>query len=359
MAIDKNDSLAYRLWAVTTRVVIGVVSLAAAIWLAVVTSPLFDVLVISALLAYLLYPLVCLLKRRTRLNHLWSTRLVYLAFLLILAGIPTGIGAIAAGMFRRLQTDLAAALGALREWASRPIVLLGYSLQPRAWLDNLEQLFGSALAALPSGSFDVLSSVTTNLLWGTVILVILYYLLRDGPSIKPWLAGLAPQTLQPEIRHLLDEVDHVWSVFLRVQLLLFVILSTLVIGGSLLVIWLFQSGHLDFSPLVFVLLLVLVYAGAQQVDNLWLRPQWMGKELKLHPGLAYLGLAGALALSGPLATLIILPCMATVQVVGRYIRRKALGTDPWPTTAAEGAPVAASSAASEPTNNSNQTKGAL
>jgi predicted PurR-regulated permease PerM len=329
---DRGDSPTNRLRLATTRIVIGAGSLVAVVWLAMAASPLIDVLLISALLAYMLYPLVRLLERRTRLSHAQSTVCVYVLFLLVLAGIPAGIGAIAAGQFRRFQADLGAALDALREWISRPITVLGYSLYTQTLIENLEQSLGGALAALPGGSFDMLSSVTTNLLWGTVILISLYYFLRDGQSIKPWLAELAPPTYQPEIRRLLDEIDRVWGVFLRVQLLLFVILSVLIIGGSWLVIWLFQSGFLGFSPLVFVLLLAMVYIGAQQVDNLWLRPQWMGKELRLHPGLVYVGLASALALSGPLAALIIVPCMATVKVVGRYVRCKMLGSDPWPAT---------------------------
>ena len=332
VTMDRSDNPTDKLRLATTRFAIGAGSLVAVVWLVVAASPLFDVLLISGLLAYTLYPLVRLLERRTRLNHAQSTGWVYVLFLLILAGIPAGIGAIAAGQFRRFQADLGAALEALREWVSRPITVLGYSLHTETLVENLEQSLGGALAALPGDSFDMLSSVTTNLVWGTVILISLYYLLKDGPLIKPWLAGLAPAAYLPEIRRLLDEVDRVWGVFLRVQLLLFVILSVLIAGGSWLVILLFQSGLLGFSPLVFVLLLVLVVTGAQQVDNLWLRPQWMGKELRLHPGLVYVGLASALALSGPLAALIIVPCMATVKVAGRYVRCKLLGIDPWPET---------------------------
>ena len=332
MTTDRGDNPVDKFRLAATRFVIGGISLVAVVWFAVAASPLFDVLLISALLAYVLYPLVRLLERRTRLNHAQSTGLVYVLFLLILAGIPASIGAIAAGQFRRFQADLRVALDALREWISRPITVLGYSLYTETLVENLEQSIGAALAALPGGSFDMLSSVTTNLLWGTVILISLYYLLKDGPLIKPWLTGLSPVTYQPEIRRLLDEIDRVWGVFLRVQLLLTVILSVLIAGGSWLVILLFQSGFLDFSPLVFVLLLVLVVTGAQQVDNLWLRPQWMGKELRLHPGLVYVGLASALALSGPLAALVIVPCMATLKVIGRYARCKMLGIDPWSAT---------------------------
>lgn len=266
-------------------------------------------------------------------NTTWShtTRiLVTIAILLALAGIPTTLGAIAVSHFRRLQTDFAAAIDALRQWPLISINILGYTLLPQTLLDNLGRFADSALAALPSGSFDVLSGVTTNLLWGLTILVSLYYLLKDGPKIKPRLVGLAPDEYQAEFQHLLDELDNTWGMFLRAQLLILVILAILMGGGTLLVIWLFQTDLLVFSPFAFILLLILVYAAAQQIDNLWLHPQLMGNRLHLHPGLVFVGLAGALALSGALGVIVVVPCMATAKTVGRYVRCKMLGLAPWP-----------------------------
>ena len=78
------------------------------------------------------------------------------------------------------------------------------------------------------------------------------------------------------------------------------------------------------------MLLILVYAGAQQVDNLWLRPQLMGKKLSLHPGLVFAGLTGALVVSGFLGALLIVPLMATIRVVGGYIYARLLDLPPWP-----------------------------
>ncbi len=318
------------IWPPTTRILVIAIILVGAIWLAVVASPLLEALVISALLAYLLDPVVGLLMRRARLNRPLAAGCVYVLFLLILAGIPTALGVVTVGQFHRLETEFVAAIDALKRWLFRPVTVLGYQLRPRVLLDNLEQSANSALAALPGGSFGILSDVTTNLLWGLVILVSLYYFLKDGPKIKPWLVGLAPADYQDEIQHLLDEIDNVWRIFLRVQLFIFVVLTVLIAMGTILVIWLFRAGLLPWSPFVFILLLVLVYTAAQQVDNLWLRPQLMGRQLRLHPAVVFVGLTGALALSGVLGTVIVVPCMATAKVVGRYLHRKLLGLPPWP-----------------------------
>ena len=202
-------------WSPTTRILVVTVILLGAVWLAVMASPLLNALVISALLAYLLDPVVRLLTRRTRLNRSLTAVFVYLLFLLVLASIPATLGAVAVDQFHHLETDFAAAVDALRQLLFQPINVLGYQLYPQTLLDNLEQFAGNALTALPGGSFDVLSDVTTNLLWGLVILVSLYYFLKDGPRIKPWLVGLAPGEYQAEMRRLLDEIDKVWGSILE------------------------------------------------------------------------------------------------------------------------------------------------
>ena len=147
----------------------------------------------------------------------------------------------------------------------------------------------------------------------------LYYFLKDGHKLIPWLIQLWPSQYQPDIRRLFDEMDEVWSVFLRVQLLMFLILGILMGMGFLLVIWLFRSGLIPFSPLMLIVLLVLVVTLAQQVDNLWLRPQLMGKSLRLHPGLVFVGLTGALMVGGLLAAFFVVPLMATAKILGQYI----------------------------------------
>lgn len=298
--------------------------------MAIVLNPLLNALLIAALLAYLLDPLVRLLMRRTRLTRPRGAGLVFVFFILLLASLPAALGTVVVGQFQRIMTELVEAVTALERWIAQPIELLGYRIYPQLLLDNLEQAAGSVLSTLPEGSFNILSGVTTNLLLGLVVLVSVYYFLKDGPKIKSWLVDFAPTAYRGDVQRLLDEIDEVWGVFLRVQLLIFVVLAILMAGGTFSVIWLFRTGLLAFSPLGFILLLILVYAAAQQVDNLWLRPQLMGRRLHIHPGLVFAGLTAALVVGGVLGALIIVPLMATVMVIGRYIYSQLLDLPPWP-----------------------------
>ncbi len=320
-------------WSITTRVLILVMLLVMGVWIAAVASPLLQAVGISALLAYLLDPAVRFLMRRARMRRSWAAAVTFLLFLLVLLGIPAWLGTVAVTQLIRVETDFLAAVEEFGSWLTQSVVIFGYSFHLPDLLSDLPALLGDMLAILPGGSLNILSSVTTNLLWGSAVLITLYYFLKDGPRIKPWLSDLAPGVYQVEIRQLLDEVDRIWGKFLRVQLLIFVILAVLAAAGTLLVVWLFRSGLLEWSLLGFLLMLLLVYTAVQQVDNLWLRPQFLGKQLRLHPGIVFVGLIGALALSGVMGALVIVPIIATGKVVGRYVHRKLLGLPPWPVIA--------------------------
>jgi predicted PurR-regulated permease PerM len=311
------------------------VLLVAGVWLAYVASPLLLSIGLAAILAYLLNPLVDRLTQRTRLPRSGAAAIVFTLVLLALIGIPVGVGTAVVNQIGDLGADLLAAITQIEEWLFQPVTILGFELNAQDYLDEFNQMITNALEIVPGGSFNILASVTTNLLWGTMVLVTLYYLLKDSPQIKPWLLHLVPEAHQPEFERLLDEVNRIWGRFMRIQLILFLILGVLMVLGTLLVVWLFRSGLLEWSFLGFVLLLLAVYTAVQQVDNLWLRPQFLGKQLHLHPGVAFVGLVGGLALSGFIGALVAVPLIATARVIGRYIHHKLLGIPPWPETAVE------------------------
>ena len=317
-------------WSTTTRILAIVAIVVAAVWIIVVASPLWQAVGIAALLAYLLDPAVRFLMRRTRMGRSWAAALIFLFILLLLVGISALLGTVAVSQLHHLETDFLAAVDEIEQWLGQPIVILNYRFHPQDLLGNLPSMAGDLLSTLPGESFTILSSVTTNLLWGSVIVVTFYYLLKDGHKIMPLLVHLAPDDYKVEVERLLEEVDDIWRRFLRVQLLIFCVLFTLVAAGTLLVVYLFRSGLLEWSFIGFILLLLLVYTLAQQVDNLWLRPQFLGKHLRLHPGVVFVSLIGALALSGVLGAFVIVPIIATMKMVGRYVHRKLLGLPPWP-----------------------------
>ena len=316
-------------WSPVTRIVIGIILLTIIIWLIILALPLVEALLISGLLAYLLAPLVGYLVRRTRIRRTYAVILVYVLILLVLASLPATLGALAFGQFRYFGINLNEAILAIQNWLSQPYSFLGFTISPRFLVENVGQAIGGVLAIVPGGSFNILSGLTTNLLWGLVIFLSLYYFLKDGPKIKPWLVGFFPAVYQPDANRLLDEIDDVWTVFLRVQIFIFFVLIVLFVLGSVLVVIMYQAGLIPFSWIGLILMLIIVYALVQQVDNLWLRPQLLGHRLRLHPGVVIISLLGALALSGVLGALIVVPGIATAKVIGRYIHNKMWGPPPW------------------------------
>jgi len=317
-------------WSRYTRLWVILLILLGVVWLLVSAAPLFEALAISALLAYLLSPLVRLVMEKLHLRRTAAVLLVYLLFLALLAGIPAGMGALILTRLSDWGRELAEAGAALQEWLSEPHVIFGLDFSPRVLLTRLQESAGSTLAAIPGGSLDILSGVTTNILWVLVVFVTLFYLLRDEEKIKPYILEHIPAAYRPEIGRLMEEVNQVWKIFLRAQLLIFFVLTVLMLLGGLGVIWLYGAGLLPFSTLGLIIMLVLVYTLVQQVDNLWLRPMLFSHRMRLHPGLVFISLIGALGLSGVLGAIVVVPAIATAKVVGNYIFCKLTDQPPWP-----------------------------
>ena len=104
------------------------------------------------------------------------------------------------------------------------------------------------------------------------------------------------------------------------------------IAGALavLVAFVLGSNHLPLSNFWFAVLVAAIYFVLTQVKGIWLRPQVMRRFMHMNTGLVFLAIIGAAMLGGILAALIILPIIASIGVIGRYIRARLPDLDPWP-----------------------------
>lgn len=339
MSSSDTNTVTSPRWSTFTRYLVLVLIIATGIWLAAVMAPLLQAVGIALLLALLLNPLVHWFMYRLPLQRTGAAALTFGLFLLFLLGVPIGMGSLAYTQVSNLGTDLLAASTELQQWLLQPINIMNYRLEPVSLLESLEGSFSETLAALPLGSLNLLSSITTNLLWVLTVLVMLYYFLKDGSQIKPWILEHLPIAYRAEFAGLFDRIEEIWGRFLRIQLLLFLVLIVLFALGTLLVVWLFRSGLVRWSPIGFVLLLLAVYTAVQQVDNLWLRPQYMGRHLQLHPAIVFISLIAGLGFGGILGALVSVPAVATGRVVGRYLYYKIIGA---PIESPQSPPVARS-----------------
>ena len=90
------------------------------------------------------------------------------------------------------------------------------------------------------------------------------------------------------------------------------------------------SNHLPISNFWFAILVAGIYLIVTQVKSIWLRPQVMGRFMHMNTGIVFLAIIAAALLEGIFAALVILPILASVGVLGRYVRAKLLDFDPWP-----------------------------
>jgi predicted PurR-regulated permease PerM len=348
-------------WSRATRYLVLMIVLMGLVWLLFTVRALIGPLVIAALLAYILNPAVTLITTRTRLGHRLSVSLVYILFLTMLMALLIIFVPVVINQARRLSLELQSIRVQLEDTLASPVTFLGFDLPLDGLLVELQGILSPLLK--PERVFKVLKATTTNLAWVLVILVTPYYLLQDWERLKEWLIRLAPEAYQPDVRRLHEEIKGVWQAYLRGQLLLMLVVGILIglssaavglpgavalglLAGALdlipslgptaamvvaaIIAWFEGSAYLPLSNAWFTVVVVALYNLVQLVENIWLQPRIMERSLRLHRGPVFVAVVGALALAGALVALIIVPLIGSVVVVGRYIRCRVLGSEPWP-----------------------------
>jgi predicted PurR-regulated permease PerM len=87
--------------------------------------------------------------------------------------------------------------------------------------------------------------------------------------------------------------------------------------------------YIHLSNFWFAMLLLGIFTAIQTIENIWLRPRIMGHSLKMHPGVVFVAVMGALAIGGILVALVIIPTIGTLSILGYYFRARIFGMDPW------------------------------
>jgi predicted PurR-regulated permease PerM len=191
-----------------------------------------------------------------------------------------------------------------------------------------------------------------------VVVVSIYFLMTDWDRLRAWLIGLAPPGEQPDLELLYEEIRRVWIGYLGGQIRLIVVLAILyaaawaliglpgaVIIGTLagllnlvpelgpataalfavVVALLEGSNYLPVSNIWFALITLGVYLALNNFKTIWLQPRILGQSVRMHEGVVFLAIVISIMRGGALAVLVGVPVLATLGVVGRYLRHRCLG----------------------------------
>jgi len=375
-------------WSAATKRIVAVVALVmVGLLLAKIGAEVWTALIITLVLAYLLSPLVRTFERWLRPVGNYSLRrtlAVILTWLLLLATFALIIGLIVPATVQQIRSfanqlpDLASSAEQdLKEILQRPIRIGGYELVP--WNELQQFIAGDnaadqtsltttvqdSLLALANPAIGVLGGAVTVILTSALSLVMLFYLMRDGPTFVDYLVQATPESYQGDVRRLLHELGVIWNGYLRGQLLLgFAIamvtyLSTLILGLPNPLLLGLLAGLLEFIPnigptlaaipavlfalgtdsstiasldggLLYAGVVTLNYVLIQQLEAVFLVPRVMGSSLGLHPFVVLLAIFVGSSLFGLLGVVLAAPSVATLRLLGRYLRGKLLDEEAFP-----------------------------
>jgi len=328
-------------------------------------------LVIAALLAYLLNPIINFLERR-RLPHSLATTIVLLVTLGLLGGLISFMVPLLVRELQILILDLENVVALVQDFLSSPVQVLVWKIDLAYLVPDPVEWLAESVQGITENAFHLIEAVTENLLWLLVIFVAMYYLLRDWIRLREWLLDLPPEAYKADARRIYCEIKQVWRGYLRGNLALMIIVGVvftiawLVLGvpgalilgiiagiltiipdigpaiaaGLAVIVALFEgSTYLPLSNLGFAVLVAGVYFGLINIKNIWLRPRIFGRSVHMHDGIVFISIIVTVVIWGILGALIIIPVLASASIVARYIYNRSLGLPPWPEDESNSEPV--------------------
>jgi predicted PurR-regulated permease PerM len=237
--------------------------------------------------------------------------------------------------------------------------ILGYELFSGVPADLEESITG---VFRPEVIYEWVATLTENLVWVGVILIVMYYLMVDWPSARNRFFNLVPDILKRDAYELFKRMRKIWNLYLRGQLSTMVILglasglaatalglpASIVLGLAAAALGLVPSvGSSVFAAIAglvalfsrstgyglprfwYVVIVLAVFLSIHLFENYWLRPKVLGQGLNMHPAVILVSVLGAITLGGGLLALVIVPLISTVGVLLQYILRKLSDADPW------------------------------
>jgi predicted PurR-regulated permease PerM len=337
----------------TGRIILWIGGLAGAAWLLYTYRGVVAPLVIAALLAYILTPLVALIERLTKWNR---TVVVPIVYILMVAALVTLIVVYVPAVISEAQyfsLEFYRFMSRLDSFTSELERIIGITLP---YEDQEMTSFLESQAELlfhPERLYRLVNSVSSNAIWVLVVIVASFYFLKDGGRLQAWLVKYMPSDRQEEVDHILVEIKNIWQSYLQGRLLVIVIvgilsgLSAWMLGMRGALFLGFLAGTLDIIPVVgpavatgvagfiawdlgtttlpisnewLVVLVVLIFTAIQVIENAVLNPLVMNHRLELHPGLVFVAVIASVTYVGVLMALIIVPLLASIIYLLRYLR---------------------------------------
>lgn len=350
-------------WSSQTKLVVSIILFGLTVYLLYRFRVVLPPLILALILAYVLSPLVQIVEKRLGGKRTLATALVYLGLLAILIALLSVLIPPLVEQTTALNVDAQQFFSAVESILDQRFEVAGQVIDLDILYQQLvgylpgvaEPIFGQTLIF----AFDVISS----LVWVVFVVIVSFYLIKDGPSLREWLEYFVPAPYRPDFVRLRREINIIWSAFFRSQIMLGLVVASIisiagfiiglpfalamgVLGGILelvpsigYIIWLIIASILAFTlgsnwmPVpnwAFTLLVIGLYLVFIQFDLNYLIPRIIGRRVQLPPLVVILGIVVGGVLAGVLGIFLAAPTIASARVIGRYIYANLTDQDPFP-----------------------------
>ena len=292
------------------------------------------IIFLSLLLQLLLKPAVDFMEAR-RMPRSVASAIAIIAFILVLAALASIISHSVLPSFQRFVAELPT---------------IGQSLQQLPFLsdtDFIQDEFVNILDRLRSVGADLLRASLSFILIAfgkvidfVIIIFVSFYLLKDGLTIKLWLADLFPHTARRRVLHLFDTLLIALRAYICSQIVMCVITGAVVfvyfqlMGLPYASVFALLSGVSEFIPVLgptvastlgtlmtasamreLTVQTALFYVALTQVNHNIVYPALVGKSLHLHPVAVILGVVFGGEILGAAGMFLAVPFIVIVKIV--------------------------------------------
>jgi predicted PurR-regulated permease PerM len=360
------------IWNSGTKLIVGLTFVGILVALLIYFRSIIGPLLLAIILAYVLHPVAGFLHQKTRLNWRWSVNFVFVVFVLILLSILaiSGIAIVQQmqSLINVINTFTVGLPQFVEDISSRSYMIGPYQfglsqtdLQSFAnqILNTLQPVLGRFGSILSSFA----ASALVTLAWILFVLVIAYFLLARTGQVTDEMINVDIPGYNDDIHRLNLEFRRIWNVFLRGQVIIFILaialysilLTTLGVRYALgiaimagvarfipyvgpFIVWIvtalvafFQgSNYFGLEPWIYMILVVgLCLILDAVLDNIVV-PKFHGDTLGLHPAAVLVAALVAAQLIGFVGLVLAAPVLASMVLVSRYFLRKMLDQNPWP-----------------------------
>ncbi len=354
-------------WSSRTKIVVSLLMLAFGVYLLYRFSAVLPPLILALILAYVLTPLVNLFQRRFNRSRTLATLSAYFLLVILLITIPLVIIPPLVAQSRALNLDIQRIFLGVESWLGKEYIFAGQVIDVDAIFQQLSGSLQGLLEPFVGQTLGFVLNVITSLVWVIFILVVSFYLVKDGPQLRIWVEMAAPLSYRDDFIHLREEINRIWSAFFRGQIVLaFVVAIIFSIVGFILGlpfalamgvfagileflpsighgVWLLTASLLalfagsTWLPLpnwVFMLVVIGLHLVYQQFDLNYLIPRIIGRSVHLPPVVVILGIVSGAVMAGVLGILIAAPTIASARVIIRYVYANLFDMDPFPASVA-------------------------